>query len=81
VFYVKGWDDYVKWVKGKDTKDFLENFSISVLLFGTLLTVIGLAFGTYISGFPVLLAIIGSGLVLIGIVLYIFSEFYRIFKK
>jgi hypothetical protein len=38
---------------------------------------IGIGVGTFVPGVPVALAIAGSALVIVGIVIYIISEFMR----
>ncbi|MCD6478150.1 MAG: hypothetical protein J7K87_04040 [Candidatus Aenigmarchaeota archaeon] len=58
-----------------------ESISFITLIIAAVLTIIGISVGSFIPGIPVLLAIIGAFLVLVGIVIYIISEIIRIFEK
>jgi len=65
------------WLKGKDRKENLENISFVILTLAALLIVTGLVFGSFIHG-AVLFAMFGAFLILIGIIVYIASEFLKI---
>ncbi|MFP4116033.1 MAG: hypothetical protein ACLFTQ_02410 [Candidatus Aenigmatarchaeota archaeon] len=71
-------EDFMNWLKGENRREMVENFSYLLIVVAAVLTVIGLGAGTFVSGLPVLMAIIGAFLALVGIVLYIVSEFLRI---
>ncbi len=68
-------------IKGKTTADTIENVSLLIFGISALFVFIGVSVGSFISGFPVLLGIIGSILILIGIAVLIVSEFWRILRK
>jgi len=70
--------DSFKW----DTKaNKTESISFIILIIAALFTIVGISVGTFIPGIPVVLAIIGAFLVLVGIVVYIASEILRVFEK
>ncbi|MFP4045954.1 MAG: hypothetical protein ACLFS3_02755 [Candidatus Aenigmatarchaeota archaeon] len=71
-------DDFMTWLKGETRREFLENLSYCIIVLAAVLTIVGIAVGTFVPGFPVFLAILGAFLALVGIVLYISSEFVRL---
>ncbi len=68
---IKEWFQCGSWV------DILEKISYLVIFIAAVMVVVGLGIGTVYPGFFVLVAIAGSFLVLLGIVLYILSELLR----
>ncbi|MFB6216381.1 MAG: hypothetical protein ABEJ72_05375 [Candidatus Aenigmatarchaeota archaeon] len=73
-------NSFVDWLKGENRIELLENLSYVILVTAAILSVVGISVGTFVSGFPVFLAILGAFLALVGIVLYILSEFVRLLK-
>lgn len=73
--------EFVDWLKGETRREFLENFSYCLIVLAAVFSIIGISVGTFISGFPVFLAILGAFLALVGIVLYILAEFIRLLRK
>lgn len=69
-----------EWLKlrGSTREDTVENLAFVTLFVAAIFTVVGITVGTFVPGFPVALAITGAFLVLVGIVLYVTSEFMRI---
>lgn len=73
--------NFKEWIKGKEKGDLIENISILTIVASAALIIVGVSVGTFISGVPVFLAILGSFLAVLGLVIYIFAEFYKILKK
>lgn len=61
-------------LKGKNRREFLENISYVIIILSSVLIFIGILTGSFIQGF-VLFASFGSFLVLIGIIIFIISQF------
>ena len=61
-------------LKGKNRREFLENISYLIIFISAILIFMGILTGSFIQGF-VLLASFGSFLVLIGIIIFIISQF------
>lgn len=72
---------FKKWFKWETGADKVESISFILIIIASIFTVIGISVGTFVPGIPVALAIIGAFLVFVGIILYIISEFMRIFGK
>lgn len=70
---------YLNWLKGKNSGESLHNLSISLVAIAAVFVVTGIGVGTYVSGLPVALAILGSFLIILGIVLYAAGEISKIF--
>lgn len=73
--------DFVDWLKGGSRREFLENLSYTLIVLAAVFSIVGISVGTFIPGFPVLLAILGAFLALVGIVLYVISEFVKILRS
>lgn len=69
--------DLKKMFKNKKREEKLENLSFVLIGISALFLIVGISVGTFIPGFPVALAIVGSFLVVVGIVIYIISEFLK----
>ncbi len=69
--------EFMDWFKGDSKRELVENLSYCLIIIAAIMTVVGLGVGTVYPGLPVLVAIIGSFLALVGIVLYILSELIR----
>jgi len=65
---------FVNRLKGKDRRESLENISYVIIVLSSVLIFIGILTGSFIQGF-VLFASFGSFLVLIGIIVFIVSQF------
>jgi len=63
-----------EWLKGKNRQEKMENISFVILVTATLLVILGIGLGSFIYG-TVLFAMFGAFLILIGIVIYIISQF------
>ncbi len=63
-----------EWLKGRSRQEHLENISFVVLVLAAFLVMVGIGLGSFIYG-TVLLAMFGAFLVLVGIVIYIVSQF------
>lgn len=69
---------FIEWLKGSSRREFYENLSYLIIILGSIMFVSGVSIGSYVSGFPVLVAIIGSFFALLGLVLYILSQVIRL---
>lgn len=63
-----------EWLKGKDRQENLENISFVILAAAALLVMAGIGLGSFVYG-AVLLAMLGAFLVLVGVIVYIISQF------
>lgn len=81
LIFMKILEKYLKWLKGKSLEESLHNISISLIVIAAFFVVIGIGVGTYVPGFPVALAILGSFLVMLGIVMYAAGEILKILRK
>lgn len=63
-----------EWLKGKNRQEHIENISFVVLVIAALLVMAGIGLGSFVYG-TVLLAMFGAFLVLVGITIYIVSQF------
>ncbi len=70
--------EFMDWLKGDSRRKLMENLSYCIIILAAVMVVVGLGIGTVYPGLPVLVAIVGSFLALVGIVLYILSELVRI---
>ncbi|MBI5355440.1 MAG: hypothetical protein HZB68_03210 [Candidatus Aenigmarchaeota archaeon] len=67
-------------VKGATTGKTIENVSIATITVAAIMVVLGISLGSYVSGFPVMLAMGGSFLVFIGIIVFVIGEFVQIYE-
>ncbi|MFB6076493.1 MAG: hypothetical protein ABEK17_05170 [Candidatus Aenigmatarchaeota archaeon] len=67
--------------KDKSALGKLESLSFITLWISVVFIVVGISVGTFISGIPVLLAIIGSFLSLTAIVLFVIAELWKGLKN
>jgi len=65
---------FINRLKGKNRREFLENISYTIIILSSVLIFIGILTGSFIQGF-ILFASFGSFLVLIGIIIFIISQF------
>ncbi len=66
--------NFKAWIKGRNKQENLENISFATLVVATFLVIIGITLGSFIYG-TVLFAMFGAFLILVGIVIYIISQF------
>jgi len=70
----KGKFNFKNWLKGKSRKEHWENMSFTIIIFSAILIFIGLLLGSFVK-YTIFMASFGSFFVMIGIIIYIFSEF------
>lgn len=63
----------MKWLRGSSRQEYIENLSYVVMFLSAFFIFIGLGLGSFVP-FVVYIAVLGSFLLLIGIVLYILSQ-------
>lgn len=68
-----------EWLKGNSRQEHLENISFVVLVLAAFLVMAGIGLGSFVYG-TVLLAMFGAFLILVGIVIYIISQFLEVKK-
>ena len=73
--------DFKKWFKWDTKANKIESISFILIIISAIFTVIGMSVGSFVSGVPVAMAIIGAFLVVVGIAFYIISEVVRMIKK
>ena len=61
-------------MKGKNSKEFVENISFVMIIISGIMVSLGIAIGSFIQG-AILMASFGSFLVMAGIVTFILSQF------
>ncbi len=69
-------EKFMKWLKGENRKEYVENISYSIILFSAFLVFIGLLIGSFIGPF-IAFAMLGSFLFIIGVLVLIYSNFIR----
>ena len=65
--------NFLKWVRGKNTQEFLENGSYVLMVVGAVLVSGGLLVGSFVPG-VVIIASIGAFILLPGLVIYVISQ-------
>lgn len=68
---------FLTWLRGENRADLVERVSICTIIVAAAMITIGIGVGTFVPGVPVALAIVGSALVIVGIIIYVISEFMR----
>jgi len=66
--------NFKNWIKGKSKKEHWENISFTIIVFSAILIFMGILLGSFIK-YTVFMASFGSFLVIVGIIIYIISEF------
>ena len=66
--------NFLNWLKGNNTREYIENVSFVIIFISAILVASGIALGSFIQG-TILMASFGSFFVMIGIVTYIASQF------
>jgi len=62
---------------GKNSREVLENISFIIILISAIMFVIGIGLGSFIQG-TIFLSVFGSFFIMMGIVIYIISQFVGI---
>lgn len=70
----KGGFDFLKWLKGKSNREYVENVSFVIIFASAIMVASGIALGSFVQG-TILIASFGSFFVMVGIVAYIASQF------
>lgn len=65
--------NFVKWVRGKNTQEFLENGSYVLMVVAAILVSGGLLVGSFVPG-VIIVASIGAFILLPGLVIYVISQ-------
>jgi len=65
---------FKSWLKGKSRKESWENVSFTIIVFSAVLIFIGILLGSFIK-YTIFFASFGSFFVMIGIIIYIISQF------
>src|SRR3989344_8917432 len=65
--------NFLKWVRGKNTQEFLENGSYVLMVVAAVLVSGGLLVGSFVPG-VVIIASIGAFILLPGLVIYVISQ-------
>lgn len=65
--------NFFEWLKGKSTKEFLENLSFVILAVSVAMVAIGLGLGSFFK-YTVFVASFGAFLILPAIIIYIISQ-------
>jgi len=66
--------NFLKWLKGNNTREYVENVSFVIIFISAIMVSLGIALGSFIQG-TILIASFGSFFVMVGIVTYIASQF------
>ena len=66
--------NFIKWLKGSNKREYIENASFLIIVISALMVSAGIGLGSFISG-AIFLSVIGAFFVMIGIVVYIVSQF------
>jgi hypothetical protein len=74
---VKEKSGFMKWLKGNNRKEYTENISFVIIVVSGVLVALGIGLGSFIQG-TIVMGIIGSFLVMVGIVTHIISQFIEV---
>lgn len=66
--------NFMKWLKGSNTKEFAENASFLIIVISAVMVSGGIGLGTFFAE-TIIVAIIGAFFVMVGIIVYIASQF------
>ncbi|MEM5778442.1 MAG: hypothetical protein QXK49_02350 [Candidatus Aenigmatarchaeota archaeon] len=66
--------NFKKWIKGNNKREFLENISFLIIVISALMVSAGIGLGSFIQG-TIIIAIFGAFFVMVGIIVYIISQF------
>lgn len=65
--------NFIRWLKGSNTQEFLENLSYVLIMSSAALLFVGIGLGSFVR-YVVFLGAAGALLILVGIILYIVSQ-------
>ena len=68
---------FKKWLEGESKKDYAENLSIVIIIVSGIMVAMGVGLGSFIQG-TILLGILGAFFAMLGIVIYILSQFIEV---
>ena len=68
-------------VKGDTLGQTIENISILTIIVSGILITVGIGIGSYVSGIPVVMAMVGSFLVFIGLIVFVAGEFIQMYEE
>ena len=74
IHHTKEKSNFIKWIKGSNTSEYVENVSFIIIFISAIMVSSGVALGSFIQG-TIILAVLGSFFVIIGIIVYIISQF------
>jgi len=66
--------NFRKWLKGKNKREYIENISFVIIFISGILVALGIGLGSFIQG-TILMASFGAFFVMVGIIVYIISQF------
>jgi hypothetical protein len=66
--------NFLKWIKGNNRKEYLENVSFVIIVLSGVMVASGIFLGSFVQG-TIFIASFGSLFAMIGIVTYILSQF------
>jgi len=66
--------NFKKWIKGSNKRDYIENISFLIIVISAIMVSIGIGIGSFIQG-TIFIAVFGAFFVMVGIVVYIISQF------
>ena len=66
--------NFQKWIKGSNKSEYVENISFVIILVSAVMFSLGILLGSFISGITII-SVLGSFLVMIGIIVYMISQF------
>jgi hypothetical protein len=66
--------NFKKWVNGSNKRDYIENISFLIITISAVMVSVGIGLGSFIQG-TVFIAVLGAFLVMVGIIVYIISQF------
>jgi hypothetical protein len=66
--------NFKKWLRGSNKREFIENISFLIIVISAIMVSAGIGLGSFVQQ-TVFLAIIGAFFVMVGIAVYIISQF------
>jgi hypothetical protein len=66
--------NFKKWLTGSNKREYIENISFLIIIISAIMVSTGIGLGSFIGG-TVFLAVFGAFFVMIGIIIYIVSQF------
>lgn len=66
--------DFRKWLEGSNRKEYVENISFVMIVISGILVAMGIGIGSFVQG-TILMGVLGAFFVMVGIVIYIISQF------